>query len=614
VTKPKEITLPELSGGLNTRDPEYEINDNQSPDMLNMWYREKALVKRPGQTLYTTLANVYKAWDVFGSYRCIHAGTNLYKWAAGAATKITTSALEDQVQDSAGFFMESGGYLWYFDGVEIWRIDSSYTVTRIAPNVPIVQINTTPAGEGTDNDPYNLIGAGFTVWFNGDAATASYTLPQASLDATTVTCTVGGVAVVENTGFTVNRTTGTVDFSAGTSPHGAPASGTDNVIITAYKTVSGNKAKIAACKYGTPYGGEAAGVFGGTRCFAMGNASYPYYYWRCDLTTGAGITYWPDTSYELLDQNNEAITGVQKMGAYMIIIKENSAFSVGYSFDGENIFYPVNQIFDTTGETVGCDMPGSIQLIDNKLVFAHSKGGVFIMVNYDVENEANIKPLSGNINSLLLKESNLTSAVSADFDQCYWLCAGGYAYVWDYGASPFYNYSDYDKAQRRLAWFRFDNMTPTCMFGDADLYYGSTDGIVSLDATKNDFGEALTAYWKSKAYDLNAPDELKLFQYVYPVFPSIGDIYATLTVMNENTDDYASDDYDIKTFSWDGFTWDTFTWDARKFPEAYKFKANMKKSVYIQFKLEGSTINRGVGLSKIKFTYLQTGKTKKRSA
>ena len=38
-----EITLPDMSGGLNTRDPEYEIADNQSPDMLNLWFKDKAL-------------------------------------------------------------------------------------------------------------------------------------------------------------------------------------------------------------------------------------------------------------------------------------------------------------------------------------------------------------------------------------------------------------------------------------------------------------------------------------------------------------------------------------------------------------------------------------------
>ena len=87
----REISLPELSGGLNVRDPEYAILDGQSPDMLNMWFKDSALTKRPGQSLYVTLANVYKVSDFFSGYRCVHAGTNLYKLDGSTTTKITTS-------------------------------------------------------------------------------------------------------------------------------------------------------------------------------------------------------------------------------------------------------------------------------------------------------------------------------------------------------------------------------------------------------------------------------------------------------------------------------------------------------------------------------------------
>lgn len=605
----REITLPELSGGLNTRDPEYVIADNQSPDMLNMWYKDKALTKRPGQVLFTSLANVYKVSDVFASYRCVHAGTNLYKLNGATATAITTSGNANAVQNAAGLFIEFGNYLYYIDGVKIWRIASDYSIAEVVPYVPVVQINTVPlTGAGTDNESYNLIGAGFTTWFNGDG-TASYHLPQTSLDATEIVVSVGGVTKTLTTHYTWVASTGIVTFTTGN----LPATGTNNVIITAYKTVAANKPKIAKCKYGTPYGGEAAGVYGGTRVFMMGNPDYPFDYWMSDLSTNGGMRYFPDTSEELLDSNSENITGCQKMSGNLIILKENSAFSIGYSFDGENVFYPVAQVFDTTGNAVGCDMPGSIQLIDNKLVFAHSRGGVFMMTVNSNASESTVKPLSANINSLLLKESNLTSAVSIDFDQCYWLCANGYAYVWDYGATPYYNMADYDKAQKRLAWYRFSNISPTCMFSDADLFYGKSTGIVKFVSAKSDFGSAIEAHWVSKAYDMGAPDELKTFGEVYPSFSSDGSILSTVTVMNEFTDDYKSRVYDIRSFAWDEYSWDSFTWDKIKFATTYRFKLKMKKCSYIQIKVEGNTNNRGVGLSGLKFTFLPTRKTKKRS-
>ena len=599
----REITLPELSGGLNCLDPEYSISDNQSPDMLNMWYKDKALTKRPGQTLYTTLSGVLKVSEEYNSYRIVHAGLNLYKWAAGTATAITTTTLADAIAATAGVFIEFGNYMYYIDGVKIWRIASNFAVAEAVPHVPVVQINTVPStGAGTDNDAYNLIGAGFTMWFNGDG-TGTYQLPT-GLDATEIVVVVGGVTKAKTTDYTWDKTTGVVTFVGGHEP----TTGTDNVWITAYKTVFGNKAKIAKCKYGTAFGGEAAGVYGGTRAFLMGNPDYPYHYWKSDLSSVGGVTYWPDTNEELLDSNSEAITGCEKMAGNLIIFKEDSRYAVGYSFDGEDVFYPVVEL-----GPIGTDAPGSIQLIDNKLVFFNSKSGVHIMTSITNQSESAVKPLSANINSLLLNEANLTTAVSVDYDQCYWLCVNGYAYIWDYGATPYYNMNDYDKAQRRLAWYRFDGISPTCMFGDTELYYGKSTGIVKFVPAKSDFGAAFNAYWKSKAYDLGAPDVLKTFGEVYPSFSNDGSILATVTVMNEFTDDYKSRDYDIRNFAWDDFSWDAFSWERIKYALTYKFKVKMKKCSYIQIKVEGNTNNRGVGLSGLKFTYLPIRKTKKRS-
>ena len=70
------------------------------------------------------------------------------------------------------------------------------------------------------------------------------------LDATTVTVTVNGVAKVEGVDFTVNRTTGVVTFSV------APASGTNNVIITAYKTDQADIDSILNCLSVQAFGGR----------------------------------------------------------------------------------------------------------------------------------------------------------------------------------------------------------------------------------------------------------------------------------------------------------------------------------------------------------------------
>lgn len=442
-----------------------------------------------------------------------------------------------------------------------------------------------------------------------------YQLPQTELDDAPV-CVTTGIdeapyikKLTEGVEFTVDRTAGTVDFSAGINPHGAPLSGTNNVWITAHKTFAGTKEKITGCTAAVRFGGEAAGLAGGTRVFVTGNAAYPYHYWRSDigLHVSAGMTYFPDLSEEVLDQNSEAITAAAKMGEQLILFKESSIFAMGYSFDGENVYYPVRECHNA----IGCDMPGSVQLIDNRLVFAHSRSGVHMLVSADNALENIVKPLSANINSLLLREQNLKAACSCDFERYYWLCVNGRAYLWDYDTTPYYNYSDYDKAQRRLAWYRFDNIKASVFTSLGDkLCYGGTDGLVMLTRSYNDFGQALPAYFKSKAFDLGSPDELKTFSELYPAFSADGNIKAAVTVANEKTDSYLVRSFDVRSFDWGAFNWRAFTWNRIKFAQVFRMRLNMRKAAFLQVKVSGDELDHGVGLAGMRITYFMNRKVK----
>ena len=80
----REITLPALNGGINTRDPETGIADNQSPDMLNLWYKDMALCKRPGQMLMAALKDVKRISEPYNGSFAVHAGERLYRWTVWA--------------------------------------------------------------------------------------------------------------------------------------------------------------------------------------------------------------------------------------------------------------------------------------------------------------------------------------------------------------------------------------------------------------------------------------------------------------------------------------------------------------------------------------------------
>jgi hypothetical protein len=768
----REVTLPALNGGINTRDPETGIADNQSPDMLNLWYKDMALCKRPGQMLMAALKDVKRISEPYNGSFAVHAGDHLYRWdglgavrylpeyraefefeagdwfvaaaagmvdgiayqagdcliynvtnsagqvetaavmtgpegitasgnaavtvisrdvmgsplrfdvaveagdtAAQAAEKIraalgesgaltavyavggeggkvTLTRMDTMTKDATlniavengtcaglvdalksadtpfwhkaltlagggaalgeqpGVFCEFGDTLYYIQGGEIWQIAPDYSVSATKPYVPTVLLSARPdLSESDDGEAYNLIGTGFTVRYNGDGQAKVFKLPQAGLSSEAVTATVGIdtepyiETLTEGEGITVDRQAGTITFST------APMAGTNNVWITAHKDVPGAKEKITGCTAAIRFGGESAGVTGGTRVFVMGNPDYPYHYWRSDLGlhVSAGMAYFPDTSEEVLDQNSDAITAAAKMGEQLIVFKENSIFAIGYSYDGKDVYYPVRECHSA----IGCDMPGSVQLIDNRLVFAHSRSGVHMLVSTDNVLENIVKPLSANVNALLLCEPDLKDACSCDFERYYWLKAGRHVYLWDYDTTPYYNYADYDKAQRRLAWYRFDNMDATvfCPLEGA-LCYGSAEGIVRLTSGHNDFGKAINAYFLSKAFDMGSPDELKTFVALYPGFSADGNILVTVTAANESTDSFKSWEVDARSFDWEKFNWAAFTWNRIKFAQAVKMRLNMRKASFLQVKMLGDTKDRGAGLSSLRFTYYMNRKVK----
>lgn len=623
-SKTREFKLPILQGGLNLRDLEHQIEDNQSPNMDNLWYRDRVLSKRWGQEYVdlvdTTDSTVTLDGDVLGissqyeGYVCVHAGEKLYKWDVDDDIAVELGA----VAEKEGVFTQFNGYLYHMDGTEIRQINSSYTLSTVTPYVPLVYIGCEPDfSASTSNEAYNLIGAGFKAQYNGDGATTSYKLPLSAIDTTAVSISVSSVALTENTNFTVNRTNGTINFAAGTSPHGAPAEGTNNVEITAYKTVSGAKAKIAACTIAIPYGGESSDLGGGTRCFVMGNPSYPRTYWYSDLGAGQGqgFTYFPDNQYEELIQNNEDIKAAAKQGGELIIFKERSCFAVSYEFDGEEVYYPLREF----NSAIGCNIPKSVQLIDNHLVFANTYGGVFMVVNTAGTSEENIKPISSNINGTkhnkgLLGEasSDLVAATSADYDRKYWLCVGTNVYLWDYDIKAFYGYSNYEKAQTRLAWFRFSGINADAWYTGSDsLYCASLTKLVRFIKTYSDFGSAIDAYWYSKAFDFGYPNYYKTVTLVFPSLRVDTNSAVTLQVANESKDVYFEIDLETANFSWANFNWSTFTWNVIRFAKPFKTKPKMKKVVYCQLKLLNEENYRDMGISNIVLQFFINGQIKR---
>jgi hypothetical protein len=279
------------------------IGDGQSPYMPNVNLDDGGKpTKRRGQMYVYT--NSLGNGQINGMFDDLFNGKKVFAWNTGLYTQVGSAdpvLIYNSLSNKKGYFYVFNDYLYYKNQAEFIKIDSSFNVTSAMANayIPTVAISSPPTGGGTANEQRNLIQPGQTKQFSGNGTATAYTLPEINLDATAAKATVNGVAKTEGTDFTVNRTTGIVTFNA------APSSGTNNVLITYYKTYSGSADKITKSFRSTLYGGAT----NDSRIFCCGNPDYKNIYFYTGLTgnTNTDATYWPEFNFNQIGSSAKNI-------------------------------------------------------------------------------------------------------------------------------------------------------------------------------------------------------------------------------------------------------------------------------------------------------------------
>jgi hypothetical protein len=605
-----DFTLPSLDGGICLSDLAYKLRDNQSSDMNNMWYNDKVLNKRWGQsTTATNLNGVVRAWheETYQGFGVLHAGNNLYKYDI---TNGTANSISNAISNVGGSFFNYDDSLYYLDGTKYWAVNTNFAVAEVTPFIPVTFTGCTPnLSVQTAFQDFNMIGSGFTIWYTA-TGTNIYNLPLTALSNTAVTATIGGVAKAETTDFTVDRTNGIVTWSVAPSNTGI----VNDVTITAYKDDTTAANKIKNCTLAIPFGGDASSLAGGTRIFVSGNSNYPTTYWRSGLKDP---TYFPETQFDLLDNNNQAITRFGKQYGNLIVFKSKSIYSIQYSFDGTNVLWPTKEVH----ASVGCDVPGSVQLIDNRLVFFNSDRGGFILDRIDQTNENNVKPISNNINGTkfgpgLLDESvsDIQLCKSIDFGRKYWLnLPNGKAYLWDYDISPYFDNGDYSESQRRLKWFPFDNILAGAWFANNQiLYYGRSDAasITKMEDTFLDYGAAISCHWQSKAFDFGLHQFYKTVTQVIMGLRTDTNTSVTIQYLDEKKEKIDTKTITVGKFLYESFSYEFFRYTLRYYAQQIRRKPKRKKIVYFSIRLSNSTAARDLGITDLTIIFDKNGRIK----
>lgn len=588
------------------------VDAKRSPDARNMIRDVPGKVrKRMGyKTIYTLEGRINGHHRLNGKPPLIHAGTKLYKVEDGKCT-----AVYEDANDARSMSWEFDGKLAIADGKALLLYDGE-TITRADANgkVPILTISRQPNGGGTSYEGLNLIQPKFEEDFLVDANhkdAKEFQLSFGGLDEAPVTVQVmnadgGWNEKKEGTDFTVDRAAGVITFVA--APGETPVSGTDNIKITASRTVEGYADRINTCCVGIQFGVSGAS----DRLFLAGNPELINYDWYSGQNDP---TYWSDTSYSVLGQSDAAIVGYSVVNARLAAHKNgqdaerNCIVREGNLVDNQPAF-PIVNILQGEG-AVGRYTFGYLQ---TEPLFLTALG-VYAITAQDITGEKYSQLRSFYLNGQLLEEPGLEEAYSCVYRDMYWLAVNGKVYILD-GLQAGQTDRSAPYATRQYAGFLLTDIPARVMWvEESALWFGDADGKVyrfHTDAedllSYSDDGRPIYACWRTMDVAGKNVYRAKNFSRLYVelaaaaatglrAFARVSGIWEEL--WNDTTSaryfDFGNVDFGKITFSCDTN------------PKTIGEKISIKKVDKAGFRVENGELNEPFGLNNISIEYVETG-------
>ena len=551
-SKPKEyvIDLPRLDGGLNLWDLDYRMDADQSPEMKNLIWLDGALACLDGQVWVTEEQDLGVGFtcadDLFWDFAVLHIGTKLYAVDMHdmEAETYTLTELIGDVPENRGTFFRFEEALLYKNRGGYFRIDyqedGSLKAATVEAYSPTILINTEPTtAAGDEYQPENRLCPQKTVWYSTVQGVKEYHLPVQEVESVDKVV-VDGEELTTETDYTVDLAKGIVTFTTEPTHHNPTQVNTVRITFTKENPDAYNS--IMDCPYAAVYGGDqnVCVVVGG--CKAQPNA----YFWSGNhIVMDPG--YFPFEQYNLAGDTEERITGFGKQQSMLVIFKEHSV--------GRAVFDTVEMAsgrvmlempYTNINSCIGCDLPWTIQLIENNLVFCNTEQGVHLVRDSSSARENNIETLSRNVNGneqrpgLLEKVRGSEVTTSFDDGQRYWVVAGGEAFVWDYVLSQ---YSD-------PSWFYFTNINAAAFFrkNERAFHMNGAGRITAMRRVFSDYEQGIEKVYRFAAQNMGGYDRLK--DVLSVIFVVRADTNSLLNITWLSDYEERADLTPVRAFSW----------------------------------------------------------------
>lgn len=386
----------------------------------------------------------------------------------------------------------------------------------------------------------------------------------------------------------------------------------DRVEITAHVADTAISDNLNAYSCAEWFGGARSGLEGGTRLFIAGNPTNGNMIRWSALND---VSYFPENNFALIGRGDEPITALAKQADFLAVFTPNSLWGVEYAYDVDADTNATTVYFPTTpiSPQFGCDCPNTIQLINDKLTWAHSTGAIYTLINQNQFSERNVREISAHIRPLLQVEGdNLKTALSADYKGQYIVFSGTNAYVWDYEQASLYNYSSSEKAQERLVFLKWVlPIAPSAVFSEKNslsIYaevevdgqfaqrlfeFDDAETDQSMDET-GDIEVPITTSFKTKLWGFGLPH---IFKRILRLFFGIGSEYDFTATLAYTTDMGIIDSE--STISNEG--------NFNKGDDVFVVHTNISKSRTIQFDVETTT---PIKLNSLQIEYSLLGEVK----
>lgn len=672
----RNISIPELSGGLNLRDGISAVNDDQLTQCLNMWFKGGLLKTRPGLSFEKTIecddfkpehnvgqmiSNLPQKENVAKTkhnkqyvlvtqrtdfFHLVVSGGEWYPSYSHIQAFYISNTLNNTVDIERlpsitteygttydnHFVLQQKNTLYCFceteNGGDIYRLSDGDTEWAKLSNediyAPIIMTNCLPSGNmnttqqdlldsgGVMFEGYNLLGNRCRrIWstFNRKAANVTsdtdttkrhfmyYTLLNtvAKFPGETIAAEItdknGEVYVHKVTipetfrGWTVESTDpgdglymgvfrNFVGFFTAADSTSSVAYVTENdyvennmVITEPCENSSDSLKKVFGMTQRVWFGGDAAGISGGSRLFLGGNASEK----EKSLVLWSGLNnplYFPENCYAYVGNSNQAVTAFGRQSDMLVIFKERETFLTQYvrndnitaedlidqkvvDYTASNVYFPIIQLH----AGIGCDCPDTVQLCRNCLVWACTDGNVYTLRSENQYSERTIFKVSDMV-SRELKELVSSYARSADVDGKYYLFCGNKVFVMDYESYGYVYVSSYSKtedAQLHIPWWYWELPVESCCIAALDNTLIALEEKIgknylndyqiykfSEDETE-DYGNAIKSALQTKIFDFGTPAYAKNVPLVNIAFGNNGGNPVTVAFVSDRGDSGTED-------------------------------------------------------------------------